>query len=432
MKVFAGLLTTLFLTTAAMAGTIRITVAGNQEVQAVIDGITYNPSNFVNDEVVVGNLSEGNHSVVIYKVNRRGRSKQLYSSNVRLEENSDIRLTITANGGITREELSSNEAWGSRTIMSEAAFTTVYNKINAQRGQAARLSAARNAIANRSDYFSTDQVLTLLELFNTEAGRLEVAKLSYTKLADPENVNRFYAMLNSQASRNELDNFVRQQTYGNTGNSYRVAMTTSAFNQLYQNILSRSSATSRSGALTAAFNSPSNYFNVDQVVQLVNLGSGESQKLQLIKLSLDNIVDASSMEKLFGLLYMQSSKEDLDRYIRNNGYGSGNYSYATKTAMSESSFNTIYSGIQRKWLPGAKFSAASDAFNNSSNNFTVAQAAQIIELLSSESNRLQLAKIAFDNIVDVQNFRQIYDLLPTQAVRDELDDYLRRNHNYKY
>ena len=83
--------------------------------------------------------------------------------------------------------------------------------------------------------------------------------------------------------------------------------------------------------------------------------------------------------------------------------------------------------IRKKWLPFTKMSAAADAFNVSTNYFTTSQARQIIALVSSEANRLELAKLSFDNIVDPANFNQLYDLLNSQASRDELDAYVRAN-----
>ena len=90
----------------------------------------------------------------------------------------------------------------------------------------------------------------------------------------------------------------------------------------------------------------------------------------------------------------------------------------------------MYENIRKKWLPLGKYSAAADVFNTSSYHFTTAQAKQIIALLSSESNRVELAKLAFDNIVDQQNFRQMYDLFESQASRQEVDEYLKTNYNY--
>ena len=161
---------------------------------------------------------------------------------------------------------------------------------------------------------------------------------------------------------------------------------------------------------------------------MISLISGENHRLELAKLSLDNIVDMSNVEVLFTLFTTQVNKDALDLYIRNNGYANADYSYSSKTAMSAASFNSLYETIRKKWLPGSKYNAAAEAFNATTNYFTTAQVKQVIELLSSESNRLQLAKFAFDNVVDPQNFRDLYDLL-SEASQTNLDNYIA---NYGY
>jgi hypothetical protein len=100
--------------------------------------------------------------------------------------------------------------------------------------------------------------------------------------------------------------------------------------------------------------------------------------------------------------------------------------------MTDANFNTVYQSIRSKWLPGSKMSAATSAFNNTSYYFTTTQARQIIALLSSEANRLDLAKLSYDNITDPQNFTQLYDLFSSQSSRDELDAYVRANYNRGY
>ena len=100
--------------------------------------------------------------------------------------------------------------------------------------------------------------------------------------------------------------------------------------------------------------------------------------------------------------------------------------------MSDASYNTVYETIRKKWLPGGKFMAAQDAFNNASYNFTTMQARKIIALLSSEANRLELAKLAYDNITDQRNFSQLYDLFSSQASKDELDEFIRVNGTTSY
>ena len=63
-------------------------------------------------------------------------------------------------------------------------------------------------------------------------------------------------------------------------------------------------------------------------------------------------------------------------------------------------------------------------FDNESYYFTVAQAKQLIQLVSSETNRLQLAKSAYGNITDPENFNLMYDLLTSQSSKNELSSYV--------
>ena len=127
------------------------------------------------------------------------------------------------------------------------------------------------------------------------------------------------------------------------------------------------------------------------------------------------------------MLSRQTSRDELDAYVRNNSgynnYPNSNYpnSSTYRTAMTDAAFNTLYQNIRKNWLPGAKMSAASDAFNLATNYFTTVSGRATIALLSSDANRLELAKLSYDNIVDPANFQQLYDLLSSQASRDELD-----------
>jgi len=92
--------------------------------------------------------------------------------------------------------------------------------------------------------------------------------------------------------------------------------------------------------------------------------------------------------------------------------------------MTDANFNAIYNNVSSTWGLGAKMSALTEVFNNESNYFTVAQAKKLIQLVSSESNRLQLAKASYGNITDPQSFSSMYDLLSSQVSRDELAAYV--------
>ena len=430
-KVFSIIICGLF-AASAYSQSLRVSFNGNRDFQVIVDNKSYNSGNYLDNDIVVNNLT-GKHSVTVYRTNRNGRTKKLYSSTVNLSAGQEVHLTVNNDGSIDREETSANAGYGYRNPISEANFNEIYNNVNNKWGQTSKMSAARDIFNTSTYYFSTDQVRRIVELLNSEANRLELLKLSYDNVSDPDNYNRLQELLRSEAGRNELDTYIRDNNYNNsnTNSNYKVAMTSAAFNQLYRDVSNQTTTSRRLAAATRAFNTTNNYFTVAQASELISLVTGDNNRLQLAKLALDNIIDTENITQLFSLLTTQFAKEDLDGYIRNNGFANGNYSYANHAAMTETEFNNLYNTIRKKWLPLTKYSAAADAFNSSTNDFTTSQARQIISLLSSESNRVDLAKIAFDNIVDQQNFRQLYDLFTTQASKDALDEYLRNNYNYQ-
>jgi hypothetical protein len=434
MKQIFILIISVFFVVSAYSQSLRVTFNGNRDFKLVVDGKTYNSNSYLNNDVVVNSLS-GAHNVSVYRTNKRGISKRLYSSTVSLSSSEEVHLTINKDGSISREESSASAAYGYRNPMSTADFNELYSNVNNQWGQSAKMSTVRDIFNTSSYYLSTDQTRQIVGLLNSEANRLEVLKLAYDNIADPANFYQLNDLLRSQASRTELDNYVRNSGYvdSNVGsnNGYKVAMSDATFTQLYQDVLNQRNTSRKLSSATKVFNTTTNYFSASQAMQIISLVTGENNRLQLTKLALDNIVDPENITQLFNLLTTQSAKEDLDYYIRNNGYAGANYNYTIHTAMTDANFNNLYNSIRKKWLPLTKYNAALDAFNSSTNYFTTAQARQVIGLLSDENNRLNLAKLAFDNIVDQQNFRQVYDLFSTQASKDELDDYIKTNYNYQ-
>jgi CTP:phosphocholine cytidylyltransferase-like protein len=462
MKTLFSFTLSMLLTAAAFAGTVRVTINGNKDFVVKIDGRIYSPNaSGTSKQIVITDLQNGRHRLQILRPVRNGSTREVYSSNFNLNANESLDITVNGNGRVHMEETTDNMAYGdngynypnnpNRSPMTEASFNQLYRYINNQYGQSAKMTSAREVFNNSNNYMSTAQARQILLLMNTEATRLELAKLSFDNIADPENFTELYDVLSRQTSRDELDAYVRNNSgYNNYPNSnypnsstYRTAMTDAAFNTLYQNIRKNWLPGAKMSAASDAFNQATNYFTTSQARQIIALLSSDANRLELAKLSYDNIVDPANFQQLYDLLSTQASRDELDAYVRsnagynnypNNGYPNNNYpnSSTYRTAMTDAAFNTLYQNIRKNWLPGAKMTAASDAFNQATNYFTTAQARQIISLLSSEANRLELAKLSFDNIVDPANFRTLYDLLNSQASRDELDQYIRSNYNYQY
>lgn len=429
MKTIFSLLTCLIFAASAYSQSIRVTFNGNRDYQLKVDGKTYNSSGYLNNDLVLNSFT-GNHTINIYRTNKKGKNKLVYSSDVVVSPSEEIHLTVNQNGTIQREESSSSAAYG-YSAMTDAAFNDVYWRVYGQWGESAKMSTARDIFNSSSYHFSTDQAKRIIGLLNLEPDRLELAKLAYNNITDPANFNQVYDLLNDQSSRNELDNYIHNSGLNPYNSEYRAAMTNSSFGQLYRNISSEWSTSARLSAATDAFNSPSNYFTVAQASQIISLFNTENDRLQLAKLSVNKIIDRGNINHLDDLLSTQWAKSELDDYIRNNGYSDNNYGYNNyHTAMTDDEFTNVYDNIRKKWLPFGKYNAAVEAFNSSDNYFTTAQVKQIISLLSDESNRLELAKLAYDNVVDKQNYRALYDLFDRQQNRDELDDFIQTNNNY--
>src|SRR5690348_15444671 len=99
MKTLCMLLVGSFLATAAFSQSITISFNGNKDFRALVDGRSYSSNDYnsgMNDQVVLNNLTAGDHTVQVYKVNRKGREKQIYSSTFRLNVNEDVRLTVNS------------------------------------------------------------------------------------------------------------------------------------------------------------------------------------------------------------------------------------------------------------------------------------------------------------------------------------------------
>ncbi|MFN8310507.1 MAG: DUF4476 domain-containing protein [Chitinophagales bacterium] len=72
--------------------------------------------------------------------------------------------------------------------------------------ESTRLSVLQQA--SRNFYFETSQVEKLMQLFNFESNKLEVAKSLYTKVVDPQNFYEVCTVFNYNSSINDLNNFL--------------------------------------------------------------------------------------------------------------------------------------------------------------------------------------------------------------------------------
>ena len=319
--------------------------------------------------------------------------------------------------------VSTYNASSSSTAMTAAKFNTIYRTAQRQATTNSKVSYIYNAFTNTNNYFTVAQARQLVQLAPDEANRLYLAKISYRSIIDRANFSQMNTLLNTQASRNELNIFV--STYDNSNPVYtKVAMKESDFNILYRDIQNRYGLGAKMAALSNAFASENYYFTTSQTKQLIQLVSEESNRLELAKASYDNIVDQANFNQLFDI-FSSSSRNELEIYVRDH-QSSPVYTppVYTRTPMSNSSFTSLYNEVRNTYGLGAKMSRLTDIFATETYYFTVTQAKQLVQLVSSESNRLELAKSAYGNITDPENFNLMYDVLTSQSSKNELSTYV--------
>jgi hypothetical protein len=305
--------------------------------------------------------------------------------------------------------------------MSDADFDRLYREAQAQYSSSSRMSfLSATAFGPAYNYFTIEQARRLISLQSTESDRLQLAKEAYDNLSQPSGYTQLNNLFTYQSSRNELANYVNNRDMSNP----RQPMTATRFNELYLDARQQWSYTEKINRIEDAFENVNNYFTSTQATQLIALVTSESDRLRLSKLSWNRVTDQANYSQFYSVLQSTASRNDFNAYISTGA------SYSpVSTAMADAAYNSLYNKISNTWGFGAKMSSLTEVFEDAGNYFTVAQAEKLIRLVSAEYNRLALAKSSYDNIVDRENFNQLYDMFDSQSSVTELETYV---NSYSY
>jgi hypothetical protein len=231
--IFTLLLASLFTTSAFAAddGRLTITISTQTDVQVVIDKQTYRLDDNDNT-LVLNNVRPGQHTIQVYynrgnrnngnSQNRNNRKDILYSSTVNVRPNYDVDIMINRFGKALVDERDlrySNDSRGYgnggngnygnnndyNQAMNEYDFNQFIQKIRNQ--WVGKMTVAKDGI--NKNYFTTNQVRQVLQLFSSENDKLELAKLAYRNTVDQRNYRQLYDVFSFQSSRDELDQYIR-------------------------------------------------------------------------------------------------------------------------------------------------------------------------------------------------------------------------------
>jgi hypothetical protein len=458
MTVLAGIL----LCIGSFAQTVSIIFRGNtpKNYQVFIDGnryysgsssgmvynTSYSTSNAANQRVMrISNLQAGTHKIDIYNASSStGTGQLLYTNNFQLRTGYDMNITMNGNRINFSEKInpSVNANGQYRTAMTSANFQQVLNKVKQNRYQDSRIAAIRTALSS-ADYFTTDQISQLLMLVNAESARLDLAKTAYAVVSDPSNYGELSTLFDSQSNINSLNAYISTQATvtGITGGSTvtsRTLLSEYDYDRLLQSVRASNYTAGKYSVLSTAFSNASYAFTTAQVRQLLGEISSESDRLYLVKQAYPTVTDPAAFSGLLNMFSIQSNREVLNTFIIDNGGIGNNALVITKTPMSDEAFNTLIKKSSGHIRQTSVYSDLKTAFNNPQNNFSTEQVKRLLTLAGSsngglfpisESNRVELAKLAYNRVTDPVNYSSVVSMYSSQASRDEINAYI--NAQYK-
>jgi Domain of unknown function (DUF4476) len=456
MKTILSFALTLF-SMASFAQGINITFTGSragQKYHVVLDGASYYSANATNSStnasgrttISLDDITPGSHTIDVYRMESNSTlypngtrnaptvGESIYSKTFTTRINYDMNITVRDNVSVSFTESKAVQKpatlpQGTNGAMSSSSFTSLYNKIKTQRYQSQKISMIQSAFNTRANAFTSSQVKQLIALVSSEKSRFDLAKLSYNKVVDKNEFITVYDVLQSEAMRDSLDDYVVSQGGVSSESApppqsspSKTLMSSYNFDQAYQRLQNLSYQGDRVNEMRNLLTGAGNYFSTAQLKRLLALVTNETDRLSMAKTAWPRAYEPSTFNQLVDLFYEQSNRDALNSFIISNGGMANNSSY--KAAMSEETYSDIYNKAKNHFLPWNVTNDVKAAFNNTNYNFSTTQVRGLLLLIAAESDRLEAAKLAYPRTVDKVNFMQLADLFTTEANRAEFNRFV--------
>jgi len=387
--------------------------------------------------VDINDLGLGSHKILVYELdnnfaNTANTSDPIYSNNFQLRSGYDMVIGIRRNGQVSFSERRTNlnTVASANTPMTQTEFDKQLQSVKSKWSQTSKYNAIKSALASKSNYFTTDQVGQLLMLISSESRRLELAKLSYPRVTDPNNFGDVTDLFTTQANKDNITGFIQSKNPQYTNNTTaidnsRPPISTQQFNQLQRQIRNQYEESGKVAVLRDALNTSSNYFTTAQLKQLLLLIQNENDRLVLAKQSYARVSDQTNFSSLSTVFNTQANRDDFNNYIRYGETQASTQYSSSRTPMSDGDFSKLQLKARLHFHQSSIVSDIKTAFSNTNDYFTVDQIRSLLSMVKSESDRLMLAKLAYLRVVDPTTFTQLYDMFSSQTSIDELNNYIK-------
>jgi hypothetical protein len=249
MKTTSTLLFAIFIAIASFAapapGKLNVTVIGNKNIEIMVDNSRYQS---LDNSVMIHNLQPGSHTVRVYSVKKNqrrsiwGNNNQLlhsstiyvrpgYLTNVIIDRNGRAQVNERFVGENRRDGDYNNgrydrqndpydgryngndDPYNDRNDYKHApvtsqSFSSIVQTLRREYSENSRFAIARQMIDR--NYFTSDQVKYLLQLFSSESNKLDLAKYAYRNTADQKNYFVVYDALSFSSSKEQLAEYIRR------------------------------------------------------------------------------------------------------------------------------------------------------------------------------------------------------------------------------
>ncbi len=302
--------------------------------------------------------------------------------------------------------------YSSNAVSGSAAYTASYTAANAVGARALTLNDLQPG-SHRIEIYST-----------TNASSSTGGQLVYTNNFQ---LRRDYDMtITVNGNRITFSEKINPAT--NANGQYRTAMSAANFQKALTKIRQNRYQDGRIAAIRTTLGS-ADYFTTDQISQLLTLVNSETARLDLAKTAYSVVADPANYSELNLLFDSQSSRNSLDEYVRvqtvANNQATG--TVTNRTLLSTIDYEILIQNLNKNNYQSGKYTIVNNAFSNNSYAFTTTQIRQLLGAISSEPDRLYLAKQSYSTVSDRDNFNTLLTLFTTQANREELNTYIVNN-----
>lgn len=112
------------------------------------------------------------------------------------------------------------------------------------------------------------------------------------------------------------------------------------------------------------------------------------------------------------------------RFDEDDYYGSDDWDNSYSNVMSQQEFDGLKNQLRNEWFENNRLGSVK--FIIDKNNFTTQQVKELMLLFSFESNKLEIAKYAFNKTVDTRNYYQLNEALAFSSSKEELSRFIRQ------